>query len=55
MTVYELRKKLEEIINQNKEVTIEESNAINFGDNIPISDVYEQGGRVYLAPPRTIK
>lgn len=53
MTVYELRKKLAEIINQNQEVAINESNAINFGDNIPIADIFEKGGHVYLAPPES--
>lgn len=54
MTVYELRQKLAAIVNQNKEVTIKESNAINFGDNIPIADIYEKNDRVYLTPPDTI-
>lgn len=54
MTVYELRQKLAAIVNQNKEVVVKESNAISFGDNIPISDVYEQNGKVYLAPPEVI-
>lgn len=54
MTVYELRKKLAEIINQNQEVAIKESNAISFGDNIPIDSVFEKNGRVYLAPPKSL-
>ena len=54
MTVYELRQKLAAIVNQNKEVAIKESNAINFGDNIPIDDIYEKNGRVYVAPPETL-
>ena len=30
------------------------NDAINFGDNIPIDDIYEKNGRVYLAPPEAL-
>lgn len=55
MTVYELRQKLANVINQNKQVVIKQSNAINFGDNAPIYDMYEKDGVVYIAPPESIR
>ena len=54
MTVYELRKILANITNQNKEIVIKESNVINFGDNAPIDAICEKNGVIYIVPLESI-